>query len=297
MKMMINLASCSVCLLSISTALNAAHYQLDTGNAIYEKAIKEGSIENEDYGTIRKSDELLLVRILSAFDRHRPDPRFKNVTISVIAGDIFLTGSVENKQDQQLLNEKISKIQGINNIKDQTEISGIIGALEKENPSNLKVNWPSANEEDRQLTARAQNALCGGALCKGYDSVVVYVRNGKATIDGHADSDSDIADIVKRIGDIDGIIEIDNRLLADGNISQTDNQLTLRSREALKGSALSKGYEDIVVDVSNGQATIKGYVDSENDRLDVVRRIKEIDGIKGVDDKLVLRVKASPSRI
>ncbi len=70
------------------------------------------------------------------------------------------------------------------------------------------------------------------------------------------------------------------------NTQETDRQLNQKARDALQSGLFSKGYENVSVDIHGGRARLSGNVDSESDKKDVLKRINDIDGIKGIEDNL-----------
>jgi len=159
----------------------------------------------------------------------------------------------------------------------------------KNSLSTTKANgWCPDNNIDCQLSLKAQNALRGGFLSRGYENVSVFVRDGEATIVGYVDSENARNDVLNRIHDIDDIYTIKDLLSLDEQLSSKDRQLTLRARETLKGGVVGRSYENILVNVQDGHAIVKGTVNSDSDRRDIMRRIMHIDAIKAVDNQITV---------
>lgn len=149
---------------------------------------------------------------------------------------------------------------------------------------------PESNKgKDDQLTLHAQNTLRGGAISVGYENVKVNIVDGHATITGYVENDSARKDVIRRIQDIDGILDIKNLLSLNGMLSSKDHQLTVRARDTLKGGAFSKAYNNIAVNVQNGRAIVAGTIENDNDQNDIFKRILAIEDIKGIDNQLKKR--------
>jgi hypothetical protein len=71
-------------------------------------------------------------------------------------------------------------------------------------------------------------------------------------------------------------------------LQDIDYQLTLQAQNTLRGGIISKGYENVRVNIKDGHATISGYVENDSARNDITRRILDIDGILDIKDHLSL---------
>lgn len=82
-----------------------------------------------------------------------------------------------------------------------------------------------------------------------------------------------------------------------GNQSQAGSDKLIQHRidDALKNNYLKKNYTTVSTRVYNGNVTISGSVDSEEDRQDVVSRIENVKGVRNVNDQM--QVGASTNQI
>lgn len=294
------LFSKSIGLVLVSSSLSAAHYYCDTCDPARQIKLNPDqadiSAESKDspYYTYQKEDQQLLNKIQNTLDKDSPDQRFKNINITVNKRNVYLSGTIDSEQSHQLLREKLNNVEGILKISDQIDVGDTVGDLTPAKRNKMPMS--SSTEIDRQLTLKAQNSLRGGKLSKGYDNVTVYVRHGIATVTGSIEKESEQNDILKRIQDIDGIQDVENHLsLNASERSLTDSQLALKARETLKGGVISRGYDNINVNVRNGKATIKGNVATASEQADIIKRIQDIDGIKDIENLITIKKKALPN--
>lgn len=79
-------------------------------------------------------------------------------------------------------------------------------------------------------------------------------------------------------------------LCAFANADQTraisEEDLTHKVNQAIEGGWFSEGFDNVSFDNDNGNITLKGTVDSAEDKNEVESRVKKIDGVKSVDDQI-----------
>lgn len=71
----------------------------------------------------------------------------------------------------------------------------------------------------------------------------------------------------------------------------SDTLVKHKITDALKSNYLRKNYNDLTISISNGNVTITGRVDTDEDRADAESRVKGIQGVKGVNNQ----IQVSPS--
>lgn len=75
-----------------------------------------------------------------------------------------------------------------------------------------------------------------------------------------------------------------------GNQPQTmsDQEITKKIRTALSSGWFTKGYDDVTFDVRNGTVTLRGTVETPDNKDRVEETVKRIDGVKQVNNQLVV---------
>jgi osmotically-inducible protein OsmY len=177
---------------------------------------------------------------------------------------------------------------------------------------------PQTTASDRQLSQRIREALKGGFLSKGFENVSFEVHDGSVTLRGSVNSDIDRRKIMERIQKIQGIKNINGRIEvineeqkqnrtlsydynnARNNASQnmgtstqqrsqkqeSDSQILDKIKNILKGGLFSKGYENITINVRNGNITLGGTVENESDKQKVIEMVQNLSGVREIDDQI-----------
>lgn len=74
-----------------------------------------------------------------------------------------------------------------------------------------------------------------------------------------------------------------------GVMSLSDETVTQRIRELLRSKAFSRGFDQVVFNVAQGDVTLQGYVQSQNDKLKLERGIRAIAGVRSLKSNLIVR--------
>lgn len=178
-------------------------------------------------------------------------------------------------------------------------------------------------EDDRTLGTRIRDFLHSGSLSKRYDNhIVIRINNGNVTLRGTVDNADDKAKIEANVKKFPGVKNVDNQITvrdnrtswlnssprsqvaestqfrnqtltkdSHGDSFQTneDRELVKKIREALKGGWFSKGYDDIAVVANNGNVSLLGKVDNQNDINKIEERVKNVEGIRNIDLQISLK--------
>lgn len=78
----------------------------------------------------------------------------------------------------------------------------------------------------------------------------------------------------------------------DQESADTDHRILMLIQERIKRNP---GAKNIRIHVANGQVTILGWVVRDQDRNDIKKDIKNVDGVKGVDDQLQVKESSDSS--
>jgi osmotically-inducible protein OsmY len=133
---------------------------------------------------------------------------YKNIDIKVSQGIVTLKGSVDRQKDAQDLKSKVEDVEGVKRVNDKLELNDRMNNDRMNNKNPRNNNIPT----DRELTQKAQEAFKSGTFTKGYENVAVSVRDGRATLKGTVNSDSDRMKVQDMVQKMDGIESVDNQV-------------------------------------------------------------------------------------
>ncbi len=86
-----------------------------------------------------------------------------------------------------------------------------------QNDSNQNSKYPqdyAATASDQQINNKIRDKLSGTWYSKGYEGIIVKTNNGMVTLEGKVDKADDIQKITAAIQKIDGVQNVNNRLVA-----------------------------------------------------------------------------------
>lgn len=78
------------------------------------------------------------------------------------------------------------------------------------------------SDEDRKLGKKIRDELAGGWFTKSYDNITVSVRDGNVTLRGTVPTQEDKNKVVEKVGNIEGIRNINNLIMVQGDRGGTD---------------------------------------------------------------------------
>jgi len=103
---------------------------------------------------------------------------------------------------------------------------------------------------------------------------------------------SDTADTKKNTYSESQLKESEKKYPQDSAASFQDRQLNAKIRDKLSGGLFSKDYDKkIVLKTANGMVLITGTVDKDDDIQKVTDKVKDIEGVKSVDNQLSVKNK------
>lgn len=79
-----------------------------------------------------------------------------------------------------------------------------------------------------------------------------------------------------------------NTATTDNQNLNTDRLLQSRIEDALRNNYLKKNFSLVAIRVFNGNVTLSGSVESEDDRQDIAARVRAIQGVRGINDQLTI---------
>jgi osmotically-inducible protein OsmY len=176
---------------------------------------------------------------------------YPNVTFSVDNGNVTLKGTVDTLDDKNKIEDKVRKIKGVRQIKNQITLAG------KQTSYNDSSTY---NESSRTM----------------HDSA-------RTTDTRLRDDDSSLKDHETKIH------EAAKHYPQDSATTPADKLLNARIRESVSDGWFSRSYETITFRTNNGVVTVIGAVDSNDDVKKIADKLRDIDGIKSVNNQLTIK--------
>lgn len=215
-----------------------------------------------------KSDEEIKGEIIAEMSSDdRVDA--SKVKISVLDGNIELTGTVPNYEAKQAASENVWSIQGISSVKNE-----------------LIVVYPPKVEipEDSEIKSDIRTAL---SLNLNIDETMteIMVEEGIATLEGSVDSfwKKNLAENI--IAGISGIVEVKNKLSIVPTKKLKDQEIA----DNIIGS-IDRNYEvdveDVDVKVKSGIVTLSGILDNWYEYNAAMEAAKYSSGVGDIKDNL-----------
>ncbi len=199
------------------------------------------------------------------------DPRVSSFTVGVTAsgGVVTLAGTVDNLKAKRAA---------------ERDARDTVGVLQMENHIKVRpVNPPS----DEYIRQQIQRALTRDSVIEPYD-LTALVRNQKVHLYGEAPSyyvRNRADDVTARIF---GVAAVANHIeVATSPTVKSDAQIKEAIEDQFFWSVFVDG-GDIIVDVDDGVATLRGAVDSWRELRAAVEDVFQA-GAKGVENKLQIR--------
>lgn len=164
------------------------------------------------------------------------------------------------------------------------------------------------NDHDQELAKKVHNALSGW-FTTTYDNVTFDVDNGIVTLRGTIDTNEDKQKAEEAIRRIQGVRQVNNQIAVsaqqnskdskdssnqkyqnkypqDFGATEADRQLNYRIRDKLSGGWFTKGYDALIIKTDRGVVVITGVVDRNSDIQNINDKIKDIPGIRTVDNQV-----------
>lgn len=147
------------------------------------------------------------------------------------------------------------------------------------------------SESDRKIYEKIRDLLKGGTFSKSYDNVNFNVNNGHVIVTGTIQKESDRKDFVKKVENIDGVKDVENRIqvIEKDKSDVSDAKIEEKIKDILKGGMFSKAYQNVNAEVMNRNVVLTGSVSTEDDKRDLAKKIEKIDGVKVVENRIVVR--------
>lgn len=181
------------------------------------------------------------------------------------------------------------------------------------NDYNNNTNGYNDNKKmvsDQELIKNVHDALSSGWFTKGYENVSYTVNNGVVTLRGSVETEENKAKAEDNVKKIDGVKQVINQISVvkldqknsydkstspdkyyrqDYAETEQDRMINKKIRDKLSSGWFMKGNDNVAVKTVNGAVTISGVVDSYDEIKKVNEKLKDIDGIKTLNNQLSVR--------
>jgi osmotically-inducible protein OsmY len=168
---------------------------------------------------------------------------------------------------------------------------------------------------DQEIHKEIHNELRPGWFSKGFPNVSFDVNNVNVILRGSVDSLENKNKIEKGVREIEGVRQVNNQITIaketkdqdtysdsqlidsekkyprDSAATPQDRQLNAKIRDKISNGWFTKDYETVVLKTANGIVIITGTVDKPEDAQKVSDKIKDIAGIRSVNNQLSVKNK------
>ena len=199
-----------------------SYYQQQTPNRAYSQGQQHDQYGN-NYASQSNSDEIRTDQDISNDIRDSIgsgwfSKGYEHVSFDVNNGIVTLSGSVESLENKKNVEEKVSKIDGVKQVRSQITISKAqVHTSSESDLMKTEQKYPqdfAATNLDRQLNAKIRDKISGGWFSKANETIIIRTTNGVVVISGTVEKPEDIQKLDDQINEINGIRSVNNQLTA-----------------------------------------------------------------------------------
>lgn len=201
------------------------------------------------------------------------------IKVSAESGTVMLSGEVSTWDEQEIAREVVSKVPGVREIENRTEV--VFGSV----------------RTDEQIRAQLEGLIANDPLYDGL-SLSVAVKEGVVKLKGEVGSRGEYDRLVRR-SSVTGVFEVsadglkvnpDLAMEAVGDKNPTPEQMMAALEDVLKADG-RVDTRAISFGLSEGVVTIKGSAPDKEERIAAESAARGIPGVLAVDNRV--RVSAS----
>lgn len=167
----------------------------------------------------------------------------------------------------------------------------------------------SYSPEDQVIARKITDTLKGGWFSKGYETITFSVHQGNVELNGTVEKEEDRKKVEDAVRKIDGVRNIHNQISfsrtpaakddrkddmnkypQDRYVTPLDRKIATNVRDSLS-SWFSSNPEFLAVYVDNGNVMIRGYVTNLKEREKITEKLKEVDGVRSINNQMLIRSK------
>lgn len=175
------------------------------------------------------------------------------------------------------------------------------------------------NVSEQEIAKNVHDLLEAGVFSKGYPNVTFSIHRGDVTLSGSVDTQDDKNKIEDNVRKIKGVRQVNNQITLTGKqtsyndstykesdskvrdaeknypqdtaSSESDKMLNARIREKISDGWFTQSYKMITLRTNNGVVTIIGVVDSNEDVKKINDKLRDVEGIRSVNNQLSTKAK------
>ncbi len=261
-------------------------------------------------------DRQLLQRIRDAISRNRGNFN-PNFTVLVIQKDIILRGQVSNKDEANAIEKAVKNIEGVNSVNNKLFFPGRDDSWFGSSSSGRSNSWFGGNSDqgqddqksdDNTNPSNPQDHLLLGRIQEtvefdnnpNFRNAQIRVIGGRVFISGSFPTDNVKRAFLERLNNVMGVQGVEDKSFVEKDGASFDNANTAAAlkddaalrkeiQSQLSGGLLSKGFDNVSVDVTRGVVILRGSVLTNDDLKTISDRIQKIQGIRSVDNQVTVR--------
>jgi hyperosmotically inducible protein len=145
-----------------------------------------------------------------------------------------------------------------------------------------------AADMDKQIESTAKQSYVFKTYLKG-DDIQIHCQDGVVTLTGSVAEESHLFLAAETVADLPGVKSVDNKLEVIGGIPQKNSDAWIQMR--VKNMLMlhrNLDSDNTVVDVKDGLVTLHGEAGSQAEKGLTAEYVKEVEGVKDVDNKLTV---------
>lgn len=234
--------------------------QTDQGTRTYQT---NTSRTNQDQVINKKVQDLLAPGFFSK--------GYPTVTFEVLEGVVTLRGSIDTQSNKQQLEDSVRNIDGVTRVNNQL----IVGRNGQTNQTYQQPSDRTYNDQRQSNSAYSeqQNGRAYNDQRSGIDS-----RSGSYNAYDNTDS---------RAGSYNAYDQKDNaRFYQKNGAAATDQTIRKQIQDLLAPGYFSKGYPTVIFELQDGVVTLKGTIDTQENKSSLEESISGIDGVKRIDNQI-----------
>jgi osmotically-inducible protein OsmY len=213
-----------------------------------------------DQGVLTEADGQLISKVQQAMNKDASlVPLTSSIQITAQNGTVTLSGTVPTEQDKQRLEMAAKSAPEVVSVNNQIQVSSQSTPAPTESSS---VN-PSGTGQNQPLSPTSQST-----------SSRIYTESQRTSPLPATDSSASTSDADSFSQKIQGI-------------SESDRDLAKQLGQQLKAdSSMATMMSDVKIDLSDGKATLRGHVSSEDEKSKIEDAVKQVSGVNSVDNQI-----------
>ena len=211
-------------------------------------------------GGLSDSDRQLISKVQRAMNNDTSlIPLSSSIEITAQNGTVTLSGTVPTEQDKQRMEMAAKSAPDVVSVNNQIQVSSQSTLAPTESSSVT----PSSTGQNQPLSPTSQST-----------SSRIYTESQRTSPLPATDSSATSTELDSFSQKIQGI-------------SESDRDLAKQLGQQLKAdSSMATMMSDVKIDISDGKATLRGHVSSDDDKSKIEDAVKQVSGVTSVDNQI-----------